>query len=200
MTWYTWILPATQKEDDRGRFQDLPLTKIGRRSDDRSDEWKGIAPHEFGRYWDVPTRSLRLMYPERSDVGRLGTVEKLEPLDKAGLVFWPESGGLPRYKIYAEMSEGERLSDILTTVAPVVRQTLEDAGWPDQVTEALLDTILRVSTNPGDIVLDPFSGSRDIIVMRSFYLEQVSYLNHCFCSNVYTLWIKATVTSWLGNG
>ena len=148
-----------RKEDEWGLFQDLPLTKLGRRTDDRSDVWRGIDPDEIGRYWDVPTRSLRLMYPARTDIEQLSTAEKLDLLDEAGLVNWPASGSLPRYKIYAEMSEGERLSDVLTTIGPVIRQAREDAGWPDQVPEDLLHLIVRASTNPGDVVLDPFCGS-----------------------------------------
>jgi hypothetical protein len=35
----------------------------------------------------------------------------------------------------------------------------EDTGYPTQKTEALLERIIKVSTNPGDWVLDPFSGS-----------------------------------------
>jgi DNA modification methylase len=35
----------------------------------------------------------------------------------------------------------------------------EDLGYPTQKTEALLDRIIRTSTNPGDLVLDCFAGS-----------------------------------------
>ena len=35
----------------------------------------------------------------------------------------------------------------------------ERTGHPCQMPEAVLDRIIRVATNPGDVVLDPFAGS-----------------------------------------
>ena len=80
-------------------------------------------------------------------------------LDESGLVYRPPSGGLPRYKIYADMSRGERLSDLVTNVDPIDRKSVEYTGWPEQAPEALLDIIIRASSNQRDVVLDPFCGS-----------------------------------------
>ena len=41
----------------------------------------------------------------------------------------------------------------------------EDTGYPTQKTTALLERIVSVATNPGDWVLDPFSGSGTTLVM-----------------------------------
>ena len=94
----------------------------------------------------------------RGDLDRLAAARKLDLLDEAGLIHWTR-GGAPRYKIYADMTKGERLSDVVTTVGRIESKDREYTGWPDQVPEALLDIIIRASTNPGDIVLDPFCGS-----------------------------------------
>lgn len=40
----------------------------------------------------------------------------------------------------------------------------ERAGHPCQMPEALLQRILRVSSNPGGLVLDPFAGSGTTLV------------------------------------
>lgn len=41
----------------------------------------------------------------------------------------------------------------------------ERTGHPCQMPEAVLDRILRVTTNPGDVVLDPFAGSGTTLVV-----------------------------------
>ena len=145
--------------DEGGRFQAQPLLRAGTRDDDRSAVWRGIDPGETGRHWDVSTRGLKQTLPERDDLDDLSVVEKLDLLDEAGLVHWPRTGGLPRLKVYAEMKQGERLSDLVTSVGPVDRRAKEYTGWPEQVPEALLDIIIRASSGEGDIVLDPFCGS-----------------------------------------
>ena len=145
--------------DEGGRFQAQPLLRAGTRDDDRSAVWRGIDPGETGRHWDVSTRGLKQTLPERDDLDDLSVVEKLDLLDEAGLVHWPRTGGLPRFKVYAEMKQGERLSDLVTSVGPVGRRAKEYTGWPEQVPEALLDIIIRASSGEGDIVLDPFCGS-----------------------------------------
>jgi site-specific DNA-methyltransferase (adenine-specific)/adenine-specific DNA-methyltransferase len=54
----------------------------------------------------------------------------------------------------------ERIVDNLWDDIPGLGTTPgEDTGYPTQKTEALLERIIRVSTNPADWVLDPFSGS-----------------------------------------
>ena len=145
--------------DEGGRFQAQALLRAGARDDDRGAVWRGIDPGKLERHWDVSTRGLKQALPERGDLDDLSVVEKLDLLEQAGLVYWPKSGGLPRYKVYADMIRGERLSDLITTVDPVDRRSQEYTGWPDQVPEALLDIIIRASTREGDIVLDPFCGS-----------------------------------------
>ena len=145
--------------DEGGRFQAQPLLRAGTRNDDRSAVWRGIDPGETGRHWDVSTRGLKQTLPERDDLDDLSVVEKLDLLDEAGLVHWPRTGGLPRFKVYAEMKQGERLSDLVTSVGPVDRRAKEYTGWPEQAPEALLDIIIRASSGEGDIVLDPFCGS-----------------------------------------
>ncbi|MCX7700902.1 MAG: site-specific DNA-methyltransferase, partial [Gemmataceae bacterium] len=41
----------------------------------------------------------------------------------------------------------------------------ERTGHPCQMPEAVLDRIIRVTTNPGDVVLDPFAGSGTTLVV-----------------------------------
>ena len=104
--------------DERGNYQAQPLTGLGRIYDDRSEPWRDIDPAEEGRHWEVPMKVLRAAYPLRGDLDRLAAARKLDLLDEAGLIHWTR-GGAPRYKIYADMTKGERLSDVVTTVGRI---------------------------------------------------------------------------------
>ena len=171
-------------DEGGGRFQAQPLLRAGTRDDDRSAVWRGIDPGETGRHWDVSTRGLKQTLPERDDLDDLSVVEKLDLLDEAGLVHWPRSGSLPRFKVYADMKQGERLSDLVTSVGPIDRRSQEYTGWPEQVPEALLDIIIRASSREGDIVLDPFCGSGTACVVaeklgrRWIGMEQAEQANY----------------------
>jgi hypothetical protein len=53
---------------------------------------------------------------------------------------------------------GVSLQDVWTDIPPIAAQAAERLGYPTQKPEALLDRIIKASSNEGDIVLDPFCG------------------------------------------
>lgn len=63
-----------------------------------------------------------------------------------------------------EETVGPPLSDVweIGVIAPIGR---ERTGWPTQKPEALLERIVRASSKPGDLVLDPFCGSGTALVV-----------------------------------
>ncbi|MHB1957832.1 MAG: DNA-methyltransferase [Acidobacteriaceae bacterium] len=60
--------------------------------------------------------------------------------------------------MYADESLGERLQNIWEDIPPISSQAQERLGYPTQKPEALLERILKASSNEGDLVLDPFCG------------------------------------------
>jgi site-specific DNA-methyltransferase (adenine-specific) len=76
----------------------------------------------------------------------------------AGLVVQPKPGGVPRYKRYLDEQRGKPLCDIWVDIPPNNSQALDDTGYDTQKPRPLLARILSLSTNPGDLVLDPFCG------------------------------------------
>ena len=68
-------------EDEHGRFSLGDLTAAGIRHGESGKPWRGIDPNGKGVHW-------------KFGVGRL------DELDKEGRIYWPKSGGLPRYKRY----------------------------------------------------------------------------------------------------
>ena len=53
---------------------------------------------------------------------------------------------------------GQLFSDIWTDIPPINSQAQERLGYPTQKPVALLERIVAASSNPGDVVLDPFCG------------------------------------------
>ncbi len=143
-------------DPDGNRWQDVALTAGGssESSEARSQQpWRGHLPPQ-GRNWSAPrlvTDFLKL--PRNMDV-----IEKLEEMDKAGFIYWPPNGGLPRFKQFLHMLPGTPVTDIWNDIAPINSQAQERLGFPTQKPLLLLERIIQASSNPGDVVLDPFSG------------------------------------------
>ena len=68
------------------------------------------------------------------------------------------STDMPRYKRYLDDSPGTPLTDTWIDISPVNSQAKERIGYPTQKPEALLERIIRASSNEGDVILDPFCG------------------------------------------
>jgi DNA modification methylase len=86
------------------------------------------------------------------------TKEKMQALHDAGRLIYTKSG-VPEYKRYLDESEGVALQSVWTDINPVNSQAREDTDYPTQKPEALLERIIRASSNEGDLVADFFVGS-----------------------------------------
>ena len=69
------------------------------------------------------------------------------------------SNGIPRYKQYLEEMSGVPAQDLWLDLFAVNSQARERAGYPTQKPEALLERIIRASSNENDIIADFFCGS-----------------------------------------
>lgn len=74
-------------------------------------------------------------------------------LDEAGLIYWPPRGAVPRQKRYEDESPGVPIQDIVTDIRPLSHTAKERTGYPTQKPLALLERIIRASSNEGDFVL-----------------------------------------------
>jgi len=83
--------------------------------------------------------------------------EHIDGMMLAGKVVFTKSG-MPRYKRYLDDTQGAPISDIWTDIPPINSQAAERLGYPTQKPQALLERIISASSNPGDVVLDPFCG------------------------------------------
>ena len=84
--------------------------------------------------------------------------DKMQGLLKEGRVIQPSPGSVPRYKRFLDEMHGIAIGDLFDDIPPINSQATERLGYPTQKPVALLERIINASTNPGDIVLDPFCG------------------------------------------
>jgi site-specific DNA-methyltransferase (adenine-specific) len=150
-----------RSEDDRGRYRLTDLTGAGWTKGDSGKPWRGITVERLGRHWAVPRDEVvALAGAEKAD--SLTTQEKLDLLDANGYIYWTprnkagSGAGFPQFKRY--LSGGVPIQDVISDISPINSQAQERLGYPTQKPEALLDRIIEASSNPGDLVLDPFCG------------------------------------------
>ena len=92
-----------------------------------------------------------------------GIQARLDMLDQAGLIALT-SKGTPELKRYLEASVGQVPPDVWIDIPPVNSQAKERTGYPTQKPLALLDRIIKASSNEGDMILDPFCGCATALV------------------------------------
>jgi adenine-specific DNA-methyltransferase len=144
--WDQILLPADKQYIDtffdqfdveRGeRYQRLSLSAGGLSGGGYDYEYKGVRT-----LWRCP-------------------VETLMRHDSEGRLHWPKKkGGVPRLKKYESEHTGVPLQDIWTDISKIHNQSSELVGYATQKPEALLDRIIRSSSDENSIVADFFAGS-----------------------------------------
>ena len=86
------------------------------------------------------------------------TQERIDEAMQSGLIVFT-GGGTPRYKFYADQSRGRPLQSIWIDATPINSQSPEREGYPTQKPIALVERIIQVSSDAGDLVADFFIGS-----------------------------------------
>ena len=126
----------TQKSEDGRKYQLVSTTGAGATNNDY--EWKGIKPPS-GRHWAY-------------------SKTKMQELEAAGKLVHSKNG-MPRVKYFLDEQKGTPLQCLWSDVKAVNSQATERIVYPTQKPEALLERIIKASSNPGDLVLDCFCGS-----------------------------------------
>ena len=85
------------------------------------------------------------------------TQERMQEAHDKGLIHYTASG-LARQKRYLDDMQGNPVDTIWDDVKPIQSQSPERTGYPTQKPLALLERIIKASSNEGDVVLDPFCG------------------------------------------
>ncbi|MYC32719.1 MAG: hypothetical protein F4X64_06040 [Chloroflexi bacterium] len=85
------------------------------------------------------------------------TKERMQEAHDNGLIHY-SSTGLANQKRYLDEMQGVPVDTIWDDIQPIQAQSKERVGYPTQKPLALLERIIRASSNEGDVVLDPFCG------------------------------------------
>lgn len=91
--------------------------------------------------------------------GWMITKEKMEQWDKEGKIHFPKKkDGRLRRKSFADELKGMPVQNLWDDINQLGAHDAERLGYPTQKPLALLERILEASSDPGDIILDPFCG------------------------------------------
>ena len=130
---YQYIEPITGR-----RFMKVPLHAPGVRNGETGKPWRGMMPPP-GKHWQF-------------------TPAKLDEMDARGKIYWSTNGN-PRRKIYLDENAGIGVQDIWMDFRDAHNQNVRITGYPTEKNPDLLKRIIEASSQPGDLILDCFSGS-----------------------------------------
>ena len=126
---YRHVDPETGRQ-----FTTTPMTGPG-----------GVAKGNPVYEWNGHTRSWR--YSKTT----------MQKLHDEGRIYYSRTG-YARRKLYLDESRGVPVQDVWNDIPSLAGGHKERLGYPTQKPIALLERIVRASSNPGDLVLDPFCG------------------------------------------
>lgn len=87
------------------------------------------------------------------------TKEKMEEYDRQGRLEYPKNkDGRIRLKYFLDDMKGQPVTNVWDDIQALSGAHAERMGYPTQKPEALLERIIKASSNEGDVVLDPFCG------------------------------------------
>jgi site-specific DNA-methyltransferase (adenine-specific) len=150
----------THVDEKARRWRRTDLTGPGVRKGDSGLPWQGCNPTDVGRHWQPPSYFYeKYTALTGDDLAKYDLIERLEKMDKAGLIHWPQKkGGIPQGRRLLEDAPGIPLQDVWMDVKVMHNLAAERLGYPTQKPLALLERIVTASSNEGDTVLDPFCG------------------------------------------
>ena len=137
-----YLANSFSNEDERGPYALAPIIQEKSRKG-HFFEYKGANP-PYG--WRV-------------------RLETLKSLDADGRIHW---GANRAYKkIYLEEAKGAVLQNIWSDIFNITRTEVDNRKYPTQKPIKLLERIVELASNVGDIVYDPFCGSGTTLVAAS---------------------------------
>jgi len=86
------------------------------------------------------------------------TRDRMQKAYDEGLIYQSKPGGVPAYKRYLDEMQGQPITDDWDDIEHLHGSNSEYLGYPTQKPLALLERIIKASSDEGDVVLDPFCG------------------------------------------
>ena len=127
----------TNIDENNRRYMKSPIVSPNYR-ENLSYKYKGYTPPVNG--WSI-------------------TKDVMEQWDKEGKLYFPENGDRIYRKIYIDEYEGQPVQNLWTDIFVINPVAHERLGYATQKPEALLDRIIRASSNEGMVIADFFGGT-----------------------------------------
>ena len=173
--YWNWEAAHTPKTDEElkkaypmndafGPVRSENLTGPNVRYGESGEPWRGYDVSARGRHWAPPRDGYYAEYIEHHFIPGYRSIEgthaRLDALDAAGLVQHPTKGIWPGLKRYADSDRGYSPQNLILNPIGFTNYNKgkEYVGYPTQKPLALLEHIVKASSNEGDLVLDPFCG------------------------------------------
>ncbi len=125
------------------KYNTFELTGAGRtKKGETGKPWRGFDPNAMGRHWGYSHLQL-------------------DEWAAGDLIHFPAKGGFPRRRAQEQFDPLNRpvtVGDVWTDIDRLNQTAKERLGYPTQKPRALLERIISASSNPGDVVFDPFCG------------------------------------------
>lgn len=112
----------------------------------------GVPKTAFARKHDTI-----LMYSKTTTKDRVFNIQYM-PYSDASQKLVKSRGGISIDGKTRDLKRGAHMNDWWTDLNALQTWSPEKMGYPTQKPEALLERIIKASSNPGDIVFDPFAG------------------------------------------
>jgi DNA modification methylase len=91
--------------------------------------------------------------------------KKMKEMFEQGIIVQTKAGNVPLKKQYLEEAKGVAVQNLWDDIVALFASSNERIGYPTQKPEALLERIINMASNEGDIVLDPFMGGGTTIAV-----------------------------------
>ena len=90
--------------------------------------------------------------------------EVLDQLEQEGRIFRPIDSSTPKLKIYATERNGVEIGTIWADIPRLAPASQENVGYPTQKPLGLMERLVLLGSNPGEIVFDPMCGTGTCLV------------------------------------
>ena len=150
-TWYTQYLDYEEKYvKERYHYIDKGSDRL-------------FWPNTMTASGQGPARMFRgkVMEPPPGTHWRFSQTE-IDRMEEEGLIYY-SAQGKPYVKSFLDERKGFPVQNIWTDIR-MTKSGAERLGYQTQKPEALLERIIQASSNPGDLVLDPFCGCGTAVV------------------------------------
>jgi len=162
----------------RTKYYGNVLTGSDIRHGESGKPWQGFDPTAKKRHWAIPGALLQdILEDTGEDLSALSQHEKLDRLLELGHIKIVPGQAWPIYERYLNLERDGQPTPDIWAYQPYTQDTVfqtdngidedvrwlspqdqERLGYPTQKPQALLERILKASSNEGDVILDPFCG------------------------------------------